>query len=63
MNRFVPWALVALIVYVPFLQLPFETFALSARDWLLVTGLAATVLPVLDTVKWMERRGWFGRLA
>ena len=65
LNLAIAWelALVALIVYVPFLQLPFETFALSARDWLLVTGLAATVLPVLDTVKWMERRGWFGRLA
>jgi hypothetical protein len=25
-----------------------------------VIALAATVVPVLEVVKWMARRGWFG---
>jgi hypothetical protein len=24
--------------------------------------LAATIAPVLEPAKWMERRGWFGRM-
>ena len=64
LNLAVGWELIllAFIVYVPLLQLPFETFPLSAGDWLLVTGLAITVVPVLEAVKWAERRGWFGEL-
>ena len=58
------WELVllALVIYVPFLHEPFGTFALSAADWLIVVALAFTVSPVLELAKWMERRGWFGRL-
>ena len=47
-----------LIIYVPLLHEPFGTFALSLQDWILILGLALTVVPVLELSKWMERRGW-----
>jgi Ca2+-transporting ATPase len=31
-------------------------------DWLILGGVALTIVPVLETAKWMERRGWFGPL-
>ena len=59
------WELVLLsvIVYVPFLHEPFGTYSPAARDWLLIVVLAATVSPVLELAKWMERRGWFGKMS
>ena len=54
--------LLALIVYLPFLHLPFGTYNLSLRDWAIVVGLAFTISPVLELAKWMERQGWFGKL-
>jgi Ca2+-transporting ATPase len=54
--------LLPLILYVPFLSEAFDTAPLQGGDWLLVIGLAATVVPVLELVKWMVRRGWFGPL-
>jgi Ca2+-transporting ATPase len=65
LNLAILWELVLLaaIVYVPFLRGPFGTFGLGAADWLLVVTLALSVVPVLEAVKWMERRGWFGELA
>ena len=58
LNRAVSWEvlLLAAVVYVPFLQVALGTFAFSVVDWLLATGLAVTVLPVLDVTKWMLRR-------
>jgi Ca2+-transporting ATPase len=50
------------VVYVPFLQGPFETFRLTLVDWVIVGGLALTVSPVIELAKWMERRGWFGKM-
>jgi Ca2+-transporting ATPase len=55
--------LLPLILYVPFLSEAFGTAILSLTDWLLVIGLAVTVVPVLELVKWMVRRGWFGPLS
>jgi Ca2+-transporting ATPase len=61
LNIAIPWeiALLVLIVYLPALQPSFHTFPLSAFDWLLVVGLAATVFPVLELTKavfrWRER--------
>jgi len=62
LNLAIAWelALLALIVYLPFLHEPFGTFALPAVDWVIVIGLSLTILPVLEVAKWMERRGWFG---
>jgi Ca2+-transporting ATPase len=64
LNLAIGWELVllAVIVYVPFLQGPFGTFSLSATDWLLATALAFSVVPVLEVVKALARRGRFGPL-
>lgn len=64
LNRAIAWeiALLLVIVYLPALHEPFSTFSLTLQDWLIIFGLAFTVSPVLELVKWMERRGWFGKL-
>jgi P-type Ca2+ transporter type 2C len=64
LNLAVLWEMVllGLILYVPWLQRPFATFGLSTTDWILVTALALTIVPVLEAVKWMERHEWFGEL-
>lgn len=64
LNLAVLWELVllALILYVPFLQRPFGTFSLGTGDWILVVAMALTIVPVLEAVKWMERHEWFGEL-
>jgi Ca2+-transporting ATPase len=54
--------LLALIVYVPVLERTFGTYGLPARDWLIIVAAAFTISPVLELAKWMERRGWFGKL-
>jgi Ca2+-transporting ATPase len=67
-NKWLNWAvlwelaLLILIVYVPFLQEPFGTYPLTLNEWLLIAALAVTIVPVLETAKWMERRGWFGHV-
>ncbi len=50
------------VIYVPFLQGPFETYALPLEDWLIIFGAAFTVSPVIELAKWMLRRGWFGKV-
>jgi Ca2+-transporting ATPase len=62
LNRAVSWEMVllVLIIYLPFLHEAFSTYALPLMDWLIVGGLAVTIVPVLEIAKWMERRGWFG---
>jgi Ca2+-transporting ATPase len=64
LNLAVAWELLLLIVinYVPFFQRAFGTFGFSARDWLLTIALAFTIVPVVEVVKWMVRRGWFGEV-
>lgn len=64
LNLAVGWEIVllALIVYLPFLHEPFNTYSLPLVDWLIVGGLAVTIIPVLEIAKWMERRGWFGKM-
>ena len=64
LNLAVGWELVLLvaIVYVPFFQPAFGTFSLSSADWLLVAALGFSIVPVIEAVKWMARRGWFGDL-
>ncbi|MSU54562.1 MAG: cation-translocating P-type ATPase [Candidatus Staskawiczbacteria bacterium] len=55
LNMAVGWELVilVLIIYIPFLQVPFETYSLSFHDWLLVIFTAATIVPVLEITKWL----------
>ncbi len=64
LNLAILWELLLLsaIVYIPFLHAPFGTFSLPLVDWAIVLGAAFTISPVLELAKWMERRGWFGRL-
>jgi Ca2+-transporting ATPase len=40
----------------------FSTYALPLMDWLIIGGLSVTIVPVLELAKWMERRGWFGKV-
>jgi Ca2+-transporting ATPase len=54
--------LLPLLVYVPFLREAFGIASLGLGDWVLVLTLAATIVPVLEVVKWMVRKGWFGPL-
>jgi Ca2+-transporting ATPase len=64
LNGAIAWELLllAFVIYLPAMHELFGTYALPFRDWLLVNVLAATVAPVLELAKWMERRGWFGRM-
>jgi P-type Ca2+ transporter type 2C len=39
------------VVYIPFLQVPFETVALSATDWLVCIGIASFVLWFYELLK------------
>jgi Ca2+-transporting ATPase len=64
LNLAVGWEMVLLIliVYLPFLHEAFSTYSLPLMDWLIVGGLAVTIVPVLELVKWMVRKGWFGSM-
>ena len=64
LNFAVAWeiALLVGIVYIPILQEPFGTFTFDWTDWSLTVVLAFTVVPVLEGVKWLERRGVLGEL-
>jgi Ca2+-transporting ATPase len=64
LNLAVAWEIVllAIIVYTPFLQAPFGTFSLAPGDVLLAGAAAFTVVPAVEIVKGMARRGWFGEL-
>ena len=64
LNLAICWEVLLLIgiMYVPFLQNAFGTYALSAAEWLGLVVVAASVVPVLEAAKWMERRGWFGEM-
>jgi len=65
LNIAIVWelTLLALIIYLPFLHKPFGTFSLPPVDWIIIIALAFSVSPVLELAKWMERRGWFGKLS
>jgi Ca2+-transporting ATPase len=58
LNLAIPWelGLLCLVLYVPFLQAAFGTFGPSLGEWIIVVGLASTILPVLEIGKWVVRR-------
>jgi Ca2+-transporting ATPase len=64
LNLAIAWEvlLLVVIVYVPFFQRAFGTFGFSLADWTLMMALAFSIVPVVETVKWMVRRRWFGEL-
>jgi len=59
LNVAIVWelALLALVVNVPFLQDAFGTQSLEPGTWLLVAGVAFTIIPVLEVAKLVLRRG------
>ncbi|MBI4525663.1 MAG: cation-translocating P-type ATPase [Deltaproteobacteria bacterium] len=61
LNMAVLWELAVLLalIYVPFLQVLFGTYSLSATDWGVIVAAAFTISPVLELVKWLRSRGWF----
>ena len=65
LNRAILWelGLLILIVYLPFMHRALGTFSLTGMDWTIIVTAALTICPVLELAKWMERRGWFGRLS
>jgi Ca2+-transporting ATPase len=64
LNMAVAWEVLILvaIIYVPFFQRSFGTFSLTPSDWVLTAALAASIVPVIEVVKWMTRRGWLGEV-
>lgn len=65
LNLAIMWeiCLLLLVVYLQILHMPFGTFSLTPMDWTIVIITAATITPVLELAKWMERRGWFGEIS
>ena len=61
LNLAIVWEIVLLIaiINVPFLQYAFGTTALSGEEWVVILGASATILPALETAKWVIRRRWF----
>ena len=58
LNLAVIWEMLLLIavIYVPFLQRPFSTYAITPRDWLIVGALSLTISPVLELAMVFVRR-------
>jgi Ca2+-transporting ATPase len=58
LNVAILWelGLLALILYVPFLQRVFEVTSLSVWEWLFLIFWSHTILPMLEFGKWLERR-------
>jgi len=63
LNLAIGWELVmlALILYIPILEMTFGTVALPLNDWIVIGAAALTISPVLELTKWLERR-WFAEL-
>jgi magnesium-transporting ATPase (P-type) len=61
LNLAIVWELVMLaaIISLPVFRVPFGTFLLTAEDWAIVIVSAATVVPVIELLKWLLRRGLF----
>ncbi len=64
LNLSVGWELILLValIYVPFFQRLFGTYALPAIDWIIVAAASVSIAPVLELAKWAERKGWFGAI-
>jgi Ca2+-transporting ATPase len=64
LNLAIFWEIFLLtsIVYLPILQKAFQTRSLTLIDLIVTVVVALTISPILEVVKWCERRGWFGEL-
>ncbi|NCD20361.1 MAG: cation-translocating P-type ATPase [Actinobacteria bacterium] len=58
LNLAILWesALLLAIIHVPVLQGAFGTVTLDPVDWVIIAGVAVTIVPVLELVKWFNRR-------
>jgi len=45
-----------------FCRPPFATFGLSLGDWVIILCATATIIPVLESGKWLVRHKVFGEL-
>lgn len=48
--------LLGLLLYVPFLQNVFGTFGFTLREWVYILVTAASIIPVIEAAKWVNRR-------
>ncbi|MBD3241119.1 MAG: HAD-IC family P-type ATPase [Chitinivibrionales bacterium] len=48
--------LLGLLLYVPFLQNVFGTFGFTLTEWVYILVTAASIIPVIETAKWVTRR-------
>jgi Ca2+-transporting ATPase len=64
LNLAVLWELLllGLIIYVPFLQGVFGIAGVRPSDWLLIACPSVTLWVVLESAKWVLRRGWLGEV-
>lgn len=53
-------AVVHLVVFVPALQPVFRTTALSARQWIVLLVLSASIVPWIELFKLLQRAGLVG---
>jgi len=59
LNLAIAWelCLLVVVVYLPWIKEPFGTYALTVADWTIILLVSATIVPVLELVKWLVRRG------
>lgn len=50
--------MLSLVVYLPFLQEPFNTYNLSPIDWAIGISAALTIFPALEVTKFAIKRKW-----
>jgi len=64
LNLAVAWELLPLaaVLYVPFMQEAFSTYGLQYSEWAAILIAAGTIFPMMELVKGMLRRGWFGAI-
>lgn len=62
LNIAILWelSLLSLVVYLPILHAPFNTFSLTIEDWVVILLAACTINPVLEGTKWLHRKGFLG---
>lgn len=62
LNLAIAWELVllGLIIALPVLREPFSTYLLTPEDWILVFCASVTVVPVIEFLKMLIRRGALG---
>jgi Ca2+-transporting ATPase len=62
LNLAIVWevALLIALIYVPFFRNAFGLVPLAPLEWVVILFAAHTILPVLEFMKWLERRAVFG---